>query len=269
MLKFPPRRILVAVGFTKESIFAWEAAKELAVRFDASLEAVYCAGMAAAPQTGLQNLSRWPGFRGAALKRLRARLGPGTRLHTVNAEPMFAIIRLARDRACDLIVMGTRHRTGLERWMQGSTAEGVVHGAPCPVLVVPCAWRAPRWVLAPVHEAAYARRGLLATALLARAYKGRVAMLEVVSGPEKRSYAAKRISVQAERLPRGLVRDARPELEVRVGNPVKEILRAARGRDLIVLVARRKSLFGDMVLGTTAERVLRHSPLPVLAMISP
>ena len=75
--------------------------------------------------------------------------------------------------------------------------------------------------------------------------------------------------MQAERLPRGLVRDARPELEVRVGNPVKEILRAARGRDLIVLVARRKSLFGDIVLGTTAERVLRHSPLPVLAMISP
>ena len=35
MLKFPPRRILVAVEFTKESIFAWEAAKErVFARFD-------------------------------------------------------------------------------------------------------------------------------------------------------------------------------------------------------------------------------------------
>lgn len=258
MLKFPPRRILVAVEFTKESIFAWEAAKEIATRFNASLEAVYCAGQSAAPQTGLQNLSR-----------LRARLGPGTRLHTVNAAPVFAIIRLARDRACDLIVMGTHHRTGIERWMQGSVAEAVVHGSPCPVLVVPRAWRAPRWILAPVHEAAYARRGLLAAAVIARAYKARLAMLEVVREPERRSYAAKRISVQAERLPPALVRDVRPELQVRAGKPVTEILRASRGRDLIVLVAHRKSLFGDMVLGTTVERVLRHSRLPVLALISP
>ncbi|MEK7233049.1 MAG: universal stress protein [Elusimicrobiota bacterium] len=269
MLQFPPRRILVAVEFSKESIFAWEAAKDLAARFDASLEAVYCTGQAAAPQVGLQNLSRWPDFRGAALKRLRARLGPGTRLHTVNADPVFAIIRLARDRACDLIVMGTRRRAGFERWVQGSTAEGVVHGAPCPVLVVPRAWRAPRWVLAPVHEAAYARRGLLAAATLARAYQGRLSMLEVVRDPARRSYAAKRLSVQAERLPPALVRGVRPELQVRAGNPISEILRASRGQDMIVLVARRKSLFGDMVLGTTVERVLRHSPLPVLAMTSP
>lgn len=266
---FPPRRILVAVEFSKESTFAWEAAKELAAHFDASLEAVYCAGQSAAPQVGLQNLSRWPDFRGTALKRLRARLGPGTRLHTVSADPMFAIRRLARVRDCDLIVMGTRRRTGLERWVQGSVAEAVLHNSPCPVLIVPRAWRAPRSVLAPVHEAAYARRGLTAAAIVARAYKGRLAMLEVVRDPEKRSYAAKRISVQAERLPPALVRDARPELEIRVGNPVKEILRASRGRDLIVLVAHRKSLFGDMVLGTTVERVLRHSRLPVLAITSP
>lgn len=47
-----------------------------------------------------------------------------------------------------------------------------------------------------------------------------------------------------------------------------EILRAERSRDMVVLVAHRKSLLGDMVLGTTIERVLRHSRLPVLALLA-
>lgn len=268
MLRFPPHRILVAVDFTRASLFAWDAAKDIAGRFGAKLEAVWCIGPTVVEMQGLTYLPRRPGYRAEGLRRLRSRLGPGARVHAVDGDPAPALTRLARDRACDLIVMGAHHKSGFLRWVQGSTAEAVVHGAPCPVLVVPRAWRAPRWILAPVHDAAYARRGLLAAAVLARAYKARLAMLEVVPDPEARPYTAKRISVQAERMPPALSRDVRPELEVRVGNPVKEILRAERARDMLVLVAHRKSLLGDLVLGTTVERVLRHSRLPVLAIPS-
>ncbi len=268
MLRFPPRRILVAVEFSRVSLFAWQAAKEIAERFGASLEAVWCAGPVASEPTGLSNISRRPGSSGKVLKRLRARLGPGARLHAVNGDPVFAIRRLARKRACDLLVMGVHRRPGLVRWMQGSVAEAIVHDAPCPVLMVPRAWRPPRWILAPVHEAAYARRGLLAAAILARAYKGRLTALEVVSDPERRAYSAKRLGAQTAKLPSAMIRDVRPEVEVRVGNPVKEILRAERARDLVVLVAHRKSLLGDMVLGGTVERVLRYSRIPVLAIAS-
>lgn len=44
------------------------------------------------------------------------------------------IIRLARASAVDLIVMGNRGRTGLDRLLEGNTAEQVVRAAPCPVL---------------------------------------------------------------------------------------------------------------------------------------
>lgn len=253
MLRFPPRRILAAVEADSASLHAWEAAREIAARFGASLEAVWCVV---------------PGQRPDALARLRARLGPGSRLHAVKGDPAAMLVRLARDRRVDLLVLGTHHRPGIVRWVQGSVAEGVVHQAPCPVLVVPRPWREPKWVLAPVHGAAYARRGLLAAAVLARAYKARLTMLEVVEETDKASYAARRVSVQARKLPPAMALAVRPELEVRVGHPVKEILRAERGRDLLVLVAHRKSLLGDIVLGATVERVLRHSRIPVLTVPS-
>jgi nucleotide-binding universal stress UspA family protein len=50
--------------------------------------------------------------------------------------PADTIIRLARERNADLIVMGTHGRTGLEHLVMGSVAEKVVRLAPCPVLTV-------------------------------------------------------------------------------------------------------------------------------------
>lgn len=46
------------------------------------------------------------------------------------------IIKLARDKDIDLIVMGSHGRTGLKRLLMGSVTERVIGHAPCPVLVV-------------------------------------------------------------------------------------------------------------------------------------
>jgi len=46
------------------------------------------------------------------------------------------IVRVARERGADLIVMGTHGRTGLQHVLLGSVAEKVVRLAPCPVLTV-------------------------------------------------------------------------------------------------------------------------------------
>jgi len=46
------------------------------------------------------------------------------------------ILRVARDEAADLIVIGTHGRTGLNRLLLGSVAERVVREARCPVLTV-------------------------------------------------------------------------------------------------------------------------------------
>lgn len=51
-------------------------------------------------------------------------------------EPVDEILRVAKDAGCDMIVLGTHGRTGLDRLLMGSVAEQVVRKAPCPVLTV-------------------------------------------------------------------------------------------------------------------------------------
>lgn len=54
----------------------------------------------------------------------------------VEGDPATAILQIARERQCDLIVMGTHGRTGLSRLLTGSVAEKVLRKAPCPVATV-------------------------------------------------------------------------------------------------------------------------------------
>ena len=53
----------------------------------------------------------------------------------VQGFPFQTIIDTVKERAIDLIVMGTHGRTGLTHVLMGSVAERVVRMAPCPVLV--------------------------------------------------------------------------------------------------------------------------------------
>jgi len=54
----------------------------------------------------------------------------------VHGEAASEIVRVARDRKVDLIVVSSHGRTGWGRILFGSTAEAVVRHASCPVLVV-------------------------------------------------------------------------------------------------------------------------------------
>ena len=55
----------------------------------------------------------------------------------IGEQPHEFIIREAKEKNIDLIVMGTHGRTGLEKLLIGSVAERVVGHAPCAVMVTP------------------------------------------------------------------------------------------------------------------------------------
>lgn len=77
-----------------------------------------------------------------AMARFRAAVPPDARLWCELTElvgsgrPYSEILRVAAERNCDLIVMGTVGRGVLDRLFFGSTANHVVGRAPCPVLTV-------------------------------------------------------------------------------------------------------------------------------------
>jgi nucleotide-binding universal stress UspA family protein len=54
----------------------------------------------------------------------------------VRGVPFVEIIRTAKEKNADMIVIGTHGRTGIDHMLFGSTAEKVVRKSPCPVLTV-------------------------------------------------------------------------------------------------------------------------------------
>lgn len=54
----------------------------------------------------------------------------------LNGQPVPAIVDYANANACDLIVMGSHGRSGIQRVLLGSVAEGVLHHASVPVMVI-------------------------------------------------------------------------------------------------------------------------------------
>jgi nucleotide-binding universal stress UspA family protein len=58
-------------------------------------------------------------------------------LVTTEGEPAAAIEHMALQRNCDVIILGSHVRAGLERLLFGSVAEAVVRRSSLPVIVVP------------------------------------------------------------------------------------------------------------------------------------
>ena len=62
--------------------------------------------------------------------------GVACELQCLTGSPAEVILRVAKEKAVDLVVMGTHGRSGLRHALLGSVAEKTVQHAPCPVLVV-------------------------------------------------------------------------------------------------------------------------------------
>jgi nucleotide-binding universal stress UspA family protein len=185
----------------------------------------------------------------------------------LEAAPADAIRRLTRDVAADLVVMGTHGRSGVNRMMLGSVAERVVRESEAPVLTVRGDTAArvspPHNILCPVNDTAAARGALAAAAGFAHCFGGIVTALHAKDAsneiPNLRAWIPDSIRAQCE------IREV-----VRQGEAASEIVALARETacDLLVIGAEHRLFFDATVLGSTAARVVRHAPCPVLTVIS-
>jgi nucleotide-binding universal stress UspA family protein len=219
----------------------------------------------------------------AAAARVRARgLAVATTLGSVPASA--SVSAVAKEMGADLVVVGSRGHTGLKRLALGSVAELTVKESPVSVLTVRGEGHAeaPKVIVAGVDFSEPSERAVSLAADWARAFG---AQLHLVHGLEltmpflapyevtipdaliDQTYndARKRLADIAEKL-----RDVDVHTSVLSGTPHAALdLTAERVKaDLIVTGSRGLRGLKHVLLGSVAERTLRHAPCSVLTVKS-
>lgn len=203
------------------------------------------------------------------------------------------IVEVARGLRMDLIVLSTHGRTGLKRVLVGSTAELIVRNASCPVLIVrrvaerkspdvKKASLAPRInrILVPVDFSARTKSTVQFASALAQSMQARLALVHIVApmpirytrfraefkqhAAETKLDARNKLNVLAVTVPSSI----KVDVLLREDIPHWGIVAAAKRwrSDLILLPTRGSRGMKDVLVGSTAEAVVRHAPCPVLTI---
>jgi nucleotide-binding universal stress UspA family protein len=295
--------ILVPLDFSESSLDALRFALPFARESGARLDLLHVIQPVVAPVGPLGEGAYMPqadeeqnqGVAFARLKKLaETEVGRPVRANILVKEgaPARVIGDVAGEHGTDLLVVSTHGRTGMQRFFLGSTAEAVVRRAPCPVLTVrrrvlarsgtpqsPPSERINR-ILVPVDFSAPSRTMLEYAVAFATQFRASLVLLHVVSRinvPSRVVYYATRLQmVVLERGMRQLAELVRrvvpPEIEseqlVRSGTPYDVINQAARRKhaDLIIIATRGHGAVKQFFIGSTAGRVVRHAPCPVLVV---
>lgn len=152
------KSILVPIDGSEHSRKALQFAADVAERFNASIVLVHVVSAAAllpapAPQVGVSVTPEGvpPPIFSTKLAEDMVKLGSellaretrelekrGLTANKVleRGDPVEKILQIAKNERCDLIVIGARGLGKVRALLLGSVSDGVVHRAPCPVLVV-------------------------------------------------------------------------------------------------------------------------------------
>jgi nucleotide-binding universal stress UspA family protein len=185
--------------------------------------------------------------------------------------------QLIEEHEIDLIVVGTRGRTGLKKMLIGSVAERVFRLAPCPVLTVgprvtqePPVEARPRRILYATDFSAAAEGAAPYALSLAQEQQSDLTLLHVLDGGHalESPKAAEITSRLAALVPQEAALWCTPEFRVAQGHPADEILKAADdlGADLIIMGARHPDFSINQLPPATAYKVVCWAHCPVLTI---
>jgi nucleotide-binding universal stress UspA family protein len=186
---------------------------------------------------------------------------------TVDDSPVDAITEYLREHPSDIMVLATEQRSGLPRVLRDSVAGKVAHRSGIDALFVP---EGSRGFVAPEDGSLSLKRILIPVDVSP----------DPVPTLEAAAWAAHWLGVAPVTVHLLHVGDAMPEVDdsglgecrvekvLRQGDPVEEILAAARDldADLIMMSTNGRDGVLDIFRGSHAERVVRGAPCPVAAI---
>jgi nucleotide-binding universal stress UspA family protein len=217
----------------------------------------------------------------------RVRLQTIVRIGSIEEE----LLRIVKDEAVNLVVMGTHGRRYLGRWFIGSVTEHILRKVPVPVLTVSQVDSDKHAIgMVPLKRILYATglsespsTGLKLAIGLAREVGAQLTVLHVVDDEGLTIWGsglltdldverAKVVQEMRKKLDDLLLREKpqgmRIEALVVEGKPFRKIVEIADDRrmDIIVLNLQSMSVLERALLGSTAERVVRLAGTPVLSV---
>ena len=300
------QNILVPIDFSKMSIDAITTAKQLARRFGATIHLVHVHQFdypATSLDPVLSALALPKSFEEHQSKQLAEQLkaiaeqtglSPRDQAHVrTGAAPFHETCGLAQEILADLIMMPTHGYTGFKHVFLGSTAERVVQHSPCPVFILREKKQRSKTgrrlsihtILVPVDFSACCREGLQYAIGFANEFGARIFLLHatylgyIYSSEGTAMYdipglqeAARK---NAERQMGKLVRTVNfggVEFETvfTEGSPVLNICAFAKDRDVDLIITSTHGVTGlqHVLIGSIAEKVVRHAPCSVLVVPS-
>jgi nucleotide-binding universal stress UspA family protein len=202
--------------------------------------------------------------------------------------PIEEILRVARYGRVDLVVLGAKGHSNLGLLLLGSVAQGVVQHATLPVLVARPGERPVRRVVIGYDGSAPAKRGISFLDKIALEKGMRIDLVQVVQPftmPEGTPIAyRRRAKLEAHAINEELRRKAevslgamaarmrvdRATVEPRVllGETAPSLMSWAESQEcnLVIVGSRKPSAARSYLLGSTAERLVRHSAVSVLVV---
>ena len=200
-----------------------------------------------------------------------------------NTSPSHGLHTLAEQEDADLIVVGSTHTGRAGRVLPGSTAERLLHGAPCPVAVAPNGYAQLSHTQPAVIGCGYdgspsSRRALQEAGRLAAATGAQLRAIRVfepliydlppgnaafggmasynhmlhVRASEELEAAVARIETEG------------AESQLEVGNPAHVLADASEGLDLLLIGSRGYGPMHSVMVGGVSGRLVREAACPVI-----
>ena len=199
-----------------------------------------------------------------------------------------AIVNYAEEEQIDLICIGTHGRSGFRRWILGSVAEEVVRTAPCSV-ITSCPespdfdLESPK-VVAAIDLTAKSHQVLAGANTFARDFGAEIHVVHAV--PDPIALADYQIAMEpprtvemlnaAETAMKEMVEQHLPNVlegaasvKALSGKPHTAIADyvEAQSADLVIVATRGLTGLAHLLVGSTADRIVRTSKVPVLALL--
>ncbi len=236
-----------------------------------------------APEMREQRLRKGQEFCSAAKARLQTDVGIEAQVLYREGDPPDEVLAAAAGTGAELIVMGTHGRRGLSRLLMGSVTSHVILNSGVDVLVVkkPCApcRGAYTSILVPFEASAQSRRSLERACALAHQDSATVTIMYVIPRYEemldfmRTPQVEKSLRGEAGRIlgeGRALARSLGIDTLAQIGegHGGDEIARSVGkdAHDLVVMGTSGWRGVDKALLGSTAERVIRDAPCPVLVV---